>query len=304
MFIIRLFKNRNFIFVLAFLLGFMVGDNIPWLRYLVIPALAVVMTVSMSQIPNNSFRPFKRVLKPALLAFLLNYVLFSAISLTLSYFLISEPALWAGFVIIAAAPIGVSAAPFTSIMGGDVRFSLTGVIASHLMAIIIIPLYVYIFIGQNFTQPLRIIVLFSEIIIAPFVLSRIIIRFNADRFVTKYRGPFVNWGLFIVIFTVIALNRDFFFTDLRVVGIIAVISATSVLVTGLIMEVLLRKIKTDKKLQSSLILFATVKNSGFAAATALSLAGERASIPSAITSVFIIIYLIYLSFRSRNFNPK
>jgi BASS family bile acid:Na+ symporter len=257
----------------------------------------------MSQISNNSFRPLKSTLRPALFVFIFNYVLFTAISLTLSYFLIKDPELWTGYVIIAAAPAGVSIAPFTGILGGEVKFSLTGVIASHLIAVIIIPLYGYIFIGQNFIQPLRIIILFSEVIIAPFIISRIIIRFNADRFVIKHRGPFINWGLFIVIFTVIALNRDFFFSDIQTVGIVMLISAISVLGTGLILEALLRRRKRDKKLHSSLILFATVKNGGFAAATALSLASERASVPSAITSVFIIIYLIYLSFRSRYFNP-
>ena len=34
--------------------------------------------------------------------------------------------------------------------------------------------------------------------------------------------------------------------------------------------------------------------SGFAAATALSLFGEKASLPSAILSVFLIIYLIVI----------
>ena len=42
---------------------------------------------------------------------------------------------------------------------------------------------------------------------------------------------------------------------------------------------------------------------GFAAAAALSLSGERASLPPAIISVFIIIFLIYLSGDSRKRCP-
>jgi lipoprotein signal peptidase len=69
----------------------------------------------------------------------------------------------------------------------------------------------------------------------------------------------------------------------------------------MILEIILKKSGRSKQIRSSLILFATVKNGGFAAAAAFSLAGERASLPSALVSVIIILYLIYLSFRASSF---
>jgi len=301
MFLSRLLKNRNFIFILAFVLGFAIGDIVPWLDYLVIPALAVVMTVSMSQIPVKSFLPLRKAVRPSVAMFLFNYLLFSAICITLSFFLIDDPEIHLGFIIIAAAPAGVAVAPFADMLGGDKTFSLIGVISSHLMAIIIIPVYAYIFIGVDFIQPLKLLILLSELIVAPFILSRIIIRVKADRLVLRWRGPLVNWGLFVVIFTVIALNRDYFFSNPGTIGIVSLIAAVSVMGTGLILELILKK---SRGFRLSYILFATVKNGGFAAAVALSLSGERASIPSAIISVFIIIYIIYLSLRSGTFKQK
>jgi len=47
------------------------------------------------------------------------------------------------------------------------------------------------------------------------------------------------------------------------------------------------------------MLLGTIKNGGFAAATALALFGDKASLPSAIVTVFLIIFLLYLSFRAR-----
>ena len=164
MFVARLFKNRNFIFILAFILGFVIGDSLPWLKYLVVPALAIVMTVSMSEINNQSFLPLKSALKPAVFIFVLNYLLFSLISLIPAYFLIEDQELWKGFVIIAASPAGVAISPFTGILGGDKAFSLKGVIISHLLAMLIIPVYGYLFIGANFIQPIRLLILFSELI--------------------------------------------------------------------------------------------------------------------------------------------
>jgi len=301
MFIVRLFKNRNFIFILAFVLGFVTGDAIPWLNHIVVPALAVVMIVSMSQIPLSSFLPLKSLVKPIISALILNYVIFSLVSLSLAKLLINDPELWAGFVIIASAPPGVAIAPFTEIMGGDKKFSLSGVIGAHILAMILIPLYGFIFIGRNFVQPLELLILFSELIIAPFIISRIFIRFKIDKKILRWRGPIVNWGLFIVIFTVIALNRDIFFLEPLEVGIISAIAAITVLGLGFLYEFVLKKMKIQKKLHSSIILLGTIKNGGFAAAIALSLSGERASLPSAIVSVFLIIYLIILSFRAKKF---
>jgi BASS family bile acid:Na+ symporter len=259
------------------------------------------MTVSMSEINNRSFLPLKSAINPGLYIFLLNYVLFSLISLVLAYFLIEDRELWKGFVIIAASPAGVAIAPFTGILGGDKAFSLKGVIISHLLAMLIIPLYGYLFIGVNFIQPLKLLILFSELIIAPFLISRLLIWFKAAKYIQRFRGPLVNWGLFFVIFTVIALNRTYIFTYPEAAGMISIIAFLSVFGAGIILELILKKSGRYKQIKSSLILFATVKNGGFAAAAAFSLAGERASLPSALVSVIIILYLIYLSFRASSF---
>jgi BASS family bile acid:Na+ symporter len=266
-----------------------------------VPALAVVMTVSMIEINNRSFLPLKSALKPALFILILNNILFSLISLIPAYFFIKDPELWKGFVIIAASPAGVAIAPFTGILGGDKAFSLKGVIISHLLAILIIPIYGYLFIGVNFIQPIKLLILLSELIIAPFLISRLIIKLNAGKYILRFRGPLVNWGLFFVILTVIALNRSYIFAYPLEAGIVSIIAFFVVFGTGLLIELIFKKSKILFKNKSSLILFATVKNGGFAAAAALSLSGERASLPSALMSVVIIIYLIYLSLRASSF---
>ena len=41
----------------------------------------------------------------------------------------------------------------------------------------------------------------------------------------------------------------------------------------------------------------TIKSSGFAVVTALTLFGKEAAIPSAVMAIFVLLYLLYLSFR-------
>ncbi len=299
MFFVKLFKNRNFIFILALALGLILGENAWWLQYLTIPALAVVMTVSMTQLPLKEIKKGKGIFKPILWAFILNYVVFGTAILLLSYFLIDDQQLWFGFVIIAASPPGVAIAPFTGLLSGKVKFSLIGVIGAYFASLLIIPLMGLIFIGGNLIQPIKIIVLLLELIVAPFIISQVLIKFKADRFVKKWRGLFVNWGLFIVIFAVIALNREALFKNPKILAITALISFIVVFGLGFLVEFILKKIKFQNNLRGPFILLATIKNGGFAAATALSLFGNEASLPGAVLSVFLILFLIVISLRSK-----
>lgn len=299
MFLIKVLKNRNFIFALALILGLLIGDIGSWIKHLTLPVLAVLMTVSLTEIPIKSFLPLKNAVKPVLLSILLNYFIFALVMLTMAWFLIPERELWIGFVIIAFTPPGVAIPPFARIMGGDVKFSLIGVIGSYIAALIIMPAAGLVLVRQSFIQPLRLIIVFTALIIIPLILSQIFIKVKIDRYILKFRGPIVNWGLFVVIFTIIGLNRSVFFNEPKTLGKISLVFFVTIIGLGLLYEFVTRKLKISSSLSSPIILFGTIKNAGFAAATALALFGEKASIPGAIASVFIVLFLLYLSFKAK-----
>ena len=297
MLILRILKNRNFIFILAFSLGLLIGDKTgTWIKHLTVPALAIVMIVSFTQFSFRTFLDFRSLIKPSLYPILVNYFVFGAIILLLARYLIPDRQLWIGFVILASAPPGVAIPPFTKITGGDERFSVVGMVSTHVAVMVLIPLAGISFIGRSFTQPLRLIILFVEMIIVPIIVSQILIKFKMDNYLKKWRGPVVNWGLFVIIFVVIALNRNLFFEDLKIFGIISLISVISIFGSWFLLSIFFKIIKSDKSIRPNLVLFGTIKNSSFAAATALSLFGERASVPGAIFSIFLIIYLIVVGF--------
>ena len=304
MFLIKVLKNRNVIFALALILGLLIGDIGSWIKHLTLPVLAVLMTVSMTEIPIKSFLPLKNAVKPVLLSILLNYFIFALVMLTMAWFLIPERELWIGFVIIAFTPPGVAIPPFTRIMGGDVKFSLIGVIGSYIAALIIMPAAGLVLVGQSFIQPLRLIIVFTALIIIPLILSQIFIKAKIDKYILKFRGPIVNWGLFVVIFTIIGLNRSVFFNEPKTLGKISLICFVTIIGLGLLYESVTKKLKISSSLSSPIILLGTIKNAGFAAATALALFGEKASIPSAIASVFIVLFLLYLSLKAKRKSYK
>lgn len=299
-FILRILKNRNFILLLAFILGLLIGNKIGiWIKYLTVPALAIIMIASFTQFPFKIFLDYRSLLKPALYSIFFSYFINGAVILALSWFLIHDKQLWIGFIILAASPPGVAIPPFARITGGDEKFTIIGMVSTYIAALIIIPLVFIIFIGGSFTQLLKLIILFVEVIIGPIIISQLLIKFKLDKYIIKFRGSIVNWGFFVITFVIIALNRNLFFKDFKILGFISLISIISIFGLWILLNYVLKKLKFTSEVRGSLILFGTIKNSSFAAATAISLFSERASVPGAIFSVFLIIYLIIISFLSK-----
>lgn len=292
--LIKIINNRNFILLLALVLGLSIKNIGSWIKHATIPALAIVMIVSLTQFSFRSFLSFKAFIKPVLYTILFSYFIFGAVMLGLAHFLITDKNLWIGFVILASAPPGVAVVPFSYIIGADDKFSLFGMVGAYIASLVLIPLAGIIFIGQNFVKPLDLIIVFIELIIAPIIISQIIVKFKLEKHISRWRGAIVNWGLFIVIFAVVVLNRDVFFKDFKLLGIISLISVVSIFGLWIFTNFILKKLKFDNRIIKSLILAAAIKNSGFASATALSLFGEKASLPGAIFSIFLVIFLIVI----------
>jgi len=72
---IKLLNNRNFIFILAVTLGLLLPHPAEWTKTLMIPALAMVMTVATLNVPNNYFLNLRSILKPSLAGIFMTYVI-------------------------------------------------------------------------------------------------------------------------------------------------------------------------------------------------------------------------------------
>jgi bile acid:Na+ symporter, BASS family len=294
-----LITNRNFILLLSIILGLSIRNIGDWVKNLTVPALAIVMVVSLTRVSFKSFANARLVLKSTLYTILLNFVIFGAVMMALAWFLIKDNDLWIGFVILATAPPGVAIAPFAQIMGADEKFSVVGMVGAYIASLLLIPLAGLIFVGRSFIQPLNLLIVFAELIIAPALISQILVKFKVEKYINKYRGAIVNWGLFVVIFAVVSLNRDVFFKDFKTLAMISLICIITTFGLWLLVNFVLKKLKYTDEMRKSLVLAATIKNSGFAAASALVLFGERASLPGAILSVVLIIFLILICLKPK-----
>jgi BASS family bile acid:Na+ symporter len=294
---IHLLNNRNFIFLLAITFGFVLPQAAQWTKILMMPALAFVMMLATINVPNNYFLNPRAILKPSLAGLMMTYVILNGTILLLSALLIGDRNLWIGFVLIAAVPPAVAVIPFTAILEGNVSSTLSGTVASYLAALLIMPLMFWIFIGAGFDDPYKLVRIMLLLIVLPLVLSRMILYFNWQDRLAPVRGSLTNWGFFIVLYSIIGVNRDLIFSQPLTIIPVAGIAFATTFVLGWIIQKIGVLLNVDKGNIVSLVLQGTLKNQGISGGLAIALFAKEAAVPSAIYSIFMIFYIIWLDWQ-------
>ena len=294
-----LLRNRDFILFLALISGLVWGQGARWTEQLTLPALAVVMTLSTMVISGSIFRSPRAMIAPALAGIAMNYAVLSGIILALNQLIIREEAIWRGFVILAAVPPAVAVIPFTGFLEGNVTFSLIASLGAYLGALIITPLIALSFLGTSFIEPIKLLTIMVELIILPLILSRILLWIRANVWIDPIKGAITNWSFFIVVYTVVGLNREVFLGQpLSLLPVVA-IAISSTFLLGWIIESVGHLFHIDSKMLSSLVLLGTLKNYGLAAGLSLALFSKQTALPATVSTIFLIIYIIWLGLKKR-----
>ena len=293
---LRILRNRNFILLLAIVLGLAAGGGAHFTQALVLPALAIIMTLSTSSLTNRDFLDLKAMPRPILASVILNYLVLGGMLLLLAWWFIDDPEIWAGFVILASVPPAVAVVPYSYVLSGNTRFSLIGMMGAYLAALVLTPVGMMLLLGVDFLDPMRLVNILVQLIVIPLVLSRVLLFTGLSQRIERWRGTIVNWGFFVVVFTVIGLNQKVFFGQFEVLFKIALISFIVTFVLGHAIEFVSRALKVNRQTMVSLVLMGTKKNFGLASAIALALFSEVASIPGAVCIVFAVLHVVWLGF--------
>lgn len=239
----KLFRSRNFLLILAIVLGFTTGKTVAtWTEPLVLPALALIMTLSATNITSRDFTSFKTMPGQIFASLILNYVVMGGTILLMGWWLIDDRELWTGLVVSATVPPAVAVLPFSYILGGNILFSLIGMTGAYLAALIIMPVVMTLFLGVNFLNPLDVLLILGELIVIPVVISRLLLFTGLARRINPWRGTIVNWGFFVVLFTIIGLNQPAFFSQFDVILKISLIAIVVSFGLGYAIELVARKI--------------------------------------------------------------
>jgi BASS family bile acid:Na+ symporter len=295
-------QDRNFILMSAVGLGLLWGKGAQWTEPVILPALAIVMTVSTMGIPGSIFRSFRGLLLPSMIGIVMNYFILGTILIGFNAILIHDDAFRLGFILIAAVPPAVAVIPFTYFLKGDETLSLIGTAGAYLGALIIMPLSSLLLLDLGLLDPTKLLIILIELILLPLIVSRILLRFGLAPRLDSIKGPVTNWGFFLLTYSIVGLNRDLILNQPLSLSPVVFIAVLSTFLLGWGIEKVGTLLHVPQKALTSLILLGTLKNYGLAGGLALALFSKETSVPATVSSVFMIIYVIWLEWRVRG-NP-
>jgi len=292
-------RNRNWIFLLALMAGLVLPQAVPVTRHLVLPALALAMALATMGIDNDVFRRPRSLIFPALLGVITSYIILGNIIIGLAALLIRDETIWTGFVLLAAAPPAVAVIPFSGFLRGNATLSLIGTAGAYLGALAIMPLMAFGLLGSTIFDPLKLLIITLELIILPLAVSRLLIRKGWKERIEPYSGTITNWSFFLVLYSMIALNRDIIVGRTLTLLPIAAIVVASMFILGFLINWILGLFHIPKETRTSLVLLGTLKNQGMAGGLALALFSQEAALPAAVSTMIMISYIIWLDFKRR-----
>ncbi|MCG2765923.1 MAG: hypothetical protein L6288_16280 [Desulfarculaceae bacterium] len=294
-----LLRDRNFVFLAALVGGLAAGHGAVYTQPLVVPALAVVMTLATLSISGQVFRYPRVLIRPALTGLAMSYLLQGGLILLLAWWLVDEPAYFQGLVVLAAVPPAVVVMPLAVVLDGDPDYSLVALSGAYLGGLVLIPLIFLAFFGGEhlFRHELFLIVLL--LIVAPMAISRLILWRGWQEPILRWRGGLTNWGFFLALYTIVGLNRQVFLDQPLALLHLIFLAVASSLLLGEVVLWLARRRGIRLRRAKALMMIASMKNYGLASGLCLALFGSAAAAPTTVATIVFVPYLMWLSWRLR-----
>ncbi len=294
---LAILNHRDFVLSLALVLGLLLGEHTRFLADHSVISLALVMVFATSGFSFKSWHPPGNMIRPVLWSVFLNYLVFGTIMMGMAalFFPVRDMnPYFIGFVLLAAAPPGPSVIPFAQMLGGDNHFSVTGVFGLHLLAVVLAPLVLIVFLGQSVVGPWPVIEMMGKVIVLPLVVSRFLRHPRILPIVEKTRETVIKWGFFLVVMPIMGMSAGIFFSQWKSVLAISLVLLVSMYGAGLLYHaIILRMGKPIGFVVSSTLMMVT-KSSAFSAVVAFSFfqGQPEVTLPSAVVSVFVTLFII------------
>ncbi len=297
--ILSLLNHRDFVLVLALITGLVLGENTRPLAGVSMWTLGLVMVFATTGFSFKSWVPPGNALRPLALSALLNYGVFGSVVIGLAWLLFREAhfPFYVGLVLVVASPPGPSVIPFSALLGGDSNISVTGVFGLHLLALLLTPAILLIFLGQALIEPGVILKMVSQLILLPLIISRVLRHPAILPRIEGVRKLVIKWGFFFVITPIVGMSAPVFLTEPVSVMMISGVLLISMFVMGLGYHLGMLRAGKSRSFVSSSTLVMVIKSSAFAAVTAFTFfpGDPRVALPPAVVSVFVTLFIIFYS---------
>ncbi len=294
-----LLRNRNFISLLAVTAGLLFDYGAQWTEPLVLPSLTLILTLAMVGFSGKVHGYRRSHLIPALVGVFMNYVRLGNFIVGSSAFLIHDEKLWIGFIILAAVPPAMAVAPLASLWGGNEIYAVIGTIGAYFGALIIIPVIASGLLDINSIDLTKLFVIATALIAFPLILFKIIVRRRLHEKIRPIKRNLTDWCFFLVLYTIVALNRETIIGQPSSLFPVAAIAMSSTFLLGFLIEWIGTLLRISREKLTSLCLLGTLKNYELAAGLALSLFSKETALPAAVFMIIMMIYIAWLDFKMR-----
>ncbi|MBN1363830.1 MAG: hypothetical protein JW976_03405 [Syntrophaceae bacterium] len=292
--------RSNIIFLLALIFGMTLPKCYLIGRILILPALTIIITITLLRFPRGFFRNPSSLLYSSIQSNIMNYLVLGNFILLSGVFLIQKQELWIGMVLVAAMPLSLEIIIMGNLLRIENNYVFTSIAGTYLGALLIVPLVSLGFLKYINPNYWNIILLILCLIVLPLLISRIAIEREWDKIVNKYDDMIMDYSLFIVFYAITANNRNFLMNwsvDLFIIASIAFVST-------FLFYFIIRKVgfyfNAQENKINSFILTGTMKECGLAGCIALTVFNHEVAVPALIFAVFTYIYMNWLKFRFRN----
>jgi len=268
-------------------LGLLLGGFPVLTKEISMASLAVAMTLSLTSVTLAQTRG-RDHLGHAAWALVINYGALTALILAIAVFFDAD--IRNGWILMAAAPSAVSVVPFTTILGGQTSKALFSTAVNYVVALVLMPVLTLALIGSAVSVT-SLIIYILLLIVLPMALSRAVMRTNISR---AANSSILNVSMAVLVFAVAGANRSAFQGELLLIGAISVACILRTFGSGLLTEVVLRRVRIPKPARISYVLFSSYKNLGLTATLAIALFEPIVAVPATICIVFEVVWVIFL----------
>jgi BASS family bile acid:Na+ symporter len=294
----RLFlRNRDFTIIIAIISGMFFQHAAQWTRHLVLPLLSLIMTLSILDIDSQIFRPSRSLIFPAFFGIVMNYAILGNLIIFMSAFLVYDESFWIGFVTLAAVPSAVAVIQFTRLLNGNETYATIGTIGTHIGALLIIPLIALGLLDIQLIDTTKLFAVTIALIALPIAASRLVICKQLNNHIKPVKGMIMDWSFFLVLYTIIGLNRDIIIGHPFTLVPMIIIAIASTFLLGFLIQWVGILFHINKANLTALFLFGTLKNYGLAGGLALYIFSTEAALPAAVFTIIMVIYVKWLDFK-------
>jgi BASS family bile acid:Na+ symporter len=292
--------RSNVIFLLALICGIILPQGFPIGNALILPALMVILTITLLRFPRGFFRRPGPLLSASIRSNVMNYLVLGNFIILASIFLIHKQELWVGMVLIAAMPPSVAIIPLGNLLRADKTSVFTGLAGAYLGALLIIPLIGLGFFKYIHLNYWNIILLVLELILLPLALSRLAVDKAWDKIIEPYEETIINYSSFLVFYTIMASSRNLLINWSSDLFVIALIAFVSIFFFAFAIGKIGNYFHDPENKNTSFLLLGTMKDCGLAGGIALILFNQEAALPSLIFAISTFIYMNWLKYKMRH----